>query len=69
MARIRTIKPEFQNSESMGRGRPQESRRRVPSWVPADLAVIYRREAKAHSEFSAAALVRQIKRERTEARQ
>ena len=48
----------------MGRGRPQESRRRVPSWVPADLAVIYRREAKAHSEFSAAALVRQIKRER-----
>ena len=50
----------------MGRGRPRESRRRVPSWVPADLAVIYRREAKAHSEFSAAALVRQLKRERAE---
>jgi len=52
----------------MGRGRPQESRRRVPSWVPADLAALYRREAKAHSEFSAAALVRHLKRERAEAR-
>ena len=52
-----------------GPGRPPIPRCRVPAWVPADLAVIYRREAKAHSEFSAAALVRQIKRERTEARQ
>jgi len=48
----------------MAPGRPAKRRGRVPAWVPSDLAVIYRREAHARSEFSAAALVRQIKRER-----